>query len=141
MNKAIFILILTFLTLTCSLGQDVSNVRSYEEDGKMVILYDLLSQTDTKLFFIKLSSSDDGGKSFAPITSGIDGDANTLVGNGFNHVIIWGYSNEIASQEKDFIFKVEAFLLNKSFVSVCERRSYRITILPSSSYERTLETS
>lgn len=113
MNKAVLVLILLCFTLTCSLCQDVSNIRSYEEDGKMVILYDLLSQSDTKTFFIRVFSSDDGGKSFTPLSSGIDGDANTIVKRGFDRVITWGYPSEITKSEKEYVFKIAAVLIKK----------------------------
>jgi hypothetical protein len=113
MNTGVLLSIISFCTLTSCLAQDVSNIRSYEEDGKIIILYDLLSQSETKLFFIKLSFSDDDGKTFTLIPSGIDGDANTLVKKGFNHVVTWAYPTELTKNSKEYVFKVEAVLVKK----------------------------
>jgi hypothetical protein len=84
--------------------QSVSNVRAFEEDGTVLIVYDLFTTKSEKEFYINLYASKDGGNIFNPIYNS-KGDANRNVKSGADRTITWKPEN---IQAKGLIFKVEA---------------------------------
>jgi hypothetical protein len=84
--------------------QDISNIRSFEEDGKTVIIYDLLSINPGKQFYVKLFRSEDGGKLFKPYGIGTSGEVNTITKPGYNKIGIVEIANaSLASWRLDAV--------------------------------------
>jgi hypothetical protein len=101
--KFITLAIVGFLSIQ-SFGQCVLNVRAFEEDGTVMVLYDLFTTKTEKEFYITLKYSRDGGKVFTPIPDA-KGDANKNVKVGTERSIVWRPSS---ITEAPVVFKVEA---------------------------------
>jgi hypothetical protein len=106
-----------------AIAQDVSNVRAFQENGKAVVVYDLLSTDPTKEFYVKLFCSLDGGKTFGSMLSQVTGDANTMVKAGMGKMASWDVLKESSSAKGDFVFRVDALSVGPNGVlpSVEER--------------------
>ena len=85
--------------------QTVTNVRAFEENEKILVVYDLFS-AEEKQFFIRLMSSIDNGKSYKQINN-IVGDVNKLVKSGADRSI--SFSLEKDTVRRNYVFKVLAF--------------------------------
>ncbi len=95
-------------------AQDIANVRTFQEDGKAVIMYDLLSMDPAKEFYVKIFSSSDGGKTFNSLLTKATGDVNTMVKAGNNRMAIWDVMKETNLAKGDFVFRVDALTIGPS---------------------------
>jgi hypothetical protein len=91
-----------------SSGQDISNVRTFQENDKAVIVYDLLSTDPNREFYVKVYCSMDGGKTFGPMLTQVSGDANGIVKAGMNKMAIWDVLKESSMSKGDFVFRLDA---------------------------------
>src|SRR6267142_7181892 len=89
-------------------AQDIQNVNAFQENGKAVIVYDLLSVDPSKEFYVKIFCSNDGGKTFGTMLSKVSGDVNTMVKAGQNRMAVWDVLKESSTAKGDFVFKVDA---------------------------------
>lgn len=85
-------------------AQSVSNVRAFNEDGTIMVVYDLFTAKNEKEFFIKLYYSTDKGKTYNEATSAT-GDVNGNVKAGSDLTVTWKPTNTATN---DLVFKVEA---------------------------------
>jgi len=97
-----------FLLFPSLFAQDIQNVNAFQENGKAVIVYDLLSVDASKEFYVKIFCSSDGGKSFGTMLTKVSGDDNTMVKAGRNKMAVWDVLNESSSAKGEFVFKVDA---------------------------------
>jgi hypothetical protein len=101
-------LILLFIITTSleSKSQIVTNLRAFDQGGKILVIYDLFNVEQSGSYLVKLWASNDGGKSYFRLDS-VKGDVDNLVKVGSNRSIL-------VSQKKIFLngsktlFKVEA---------------------------------
>lgn len=89
-------------------GQDISNIRTFQENDKAVIVYDLLSTNPSREFYVKLYCSTDGGKSFGPVLTQVTGDANGIVKAGLGKMAVWDVMKESSTAKGDFVFRLDA---------------------------------
>jgi len=89
-------------------GQDITNVRAFQENNKAVIVYDLLSTDPKKEFYVKLFASTDGGKTYGNMLSEVTGDANGIVKAGNGKMAVWDVLKESNSAKADFVFRLDA---------------------------------
>ncbi len=75
-------------------GQSISNVRTFQEDDKIVIYYDILSLNPNKTLFITAEKSTDGGKTFGTRLTEATGDINKNVKVGSQKQIVWDAKKE-----------------------------------------------
>jgi hypothetical protein len=99
---------ISFTLSTSTEGQSISNVQSFQEDGKAVIVYDLLSTDPSKEFYVKLFCSTDGGSAYRPILTQVTGDVNNIVKTGNGKMAIWDVQKEANSTKDEFIFRLDA---------------------------------
>jgi hypothetical protein len=102
--------------LNSVLAQDISNVRAFQEDGKAVIVYDLLSVDPAKEFYVKIFSSSDGGKTYNTLLTKATGDVNTMVKAGPNRMAVWDVMKETSLAKGDFVFRVDALSIGPNGV-------------------------
>lgn len=101
MKKILFILNMCWCSI--SFAQSVVNVRAFEEDGIVMVIYDLYTTKSEKEFYVTLKSSRNGTV-FTPIYDA-SGDANKNVRVGSDHFILWSPKQ---SPGDSLVFKVEA---------------------------------
>lgn len=89
-------------------SQGIANIRTFQEDKKAIVVYDLLSIDPSKEFYVKLFASADGGKTFGPMLSKVSGDANTIVKPGMGKTAVWDVLKEWDKAKDDFVFRVDA---------------------------------
>jgi hypothetical protein len=103
MRTSVFSLV-CFLAAITGFAQSVMNVRAFEEDGNVMIIYDLYTTKPQSQFYVTLKMSKDGGKIYTPIFE-TAGDANKNVKVGSEHSIVW---HPVQMPTDSMIFKVEA---------------------------------
>ncbi|MBS1950522.1 MAG: hypothetical protein OJF59_000711 [Cytophagales bacterium] len=109
MNKLIFAL----LSLGFSAhAQIVTNVRAFDENGTVIVLYDLFTNKQlSREFYIRLFVSSDDGKTYSQILDA-DGDVDKYIKAGSNKQINWPGKN---MEGKGMSFKVvvaQSFILS-----------------------------
>lgn len=106
MKKNLYLLSVLFCNSIYA--QEVSNIVAFQESGKAVIKYDLLSMDVNKEFLVKIFSSMDGGKTYGGALTQISGDANKLVKSGPNRMAVWDILKEAPSAKGEFTFRIDA---------------------------------
>ncbi len=122
--KRIVLIVFGIPFLLSSLNaQDIQNVNAFQENGKAVIVYDLLSMDPSKEFYVKIFCSNDGGKTFGTMLTKVTGDANAMVKAGQNKIAVWDVLQESSTAKGDFIFRVDAISVGPNGVlpSITER--------------------
>jgi len=90
------------------IGQDISNIRAFQEGNKAVIVYDLLSTDPNKEFYVKIFPSTDGGKTYGSMINAVTGDANGIVKAGMGKMAVWDVLKESSSAKGEFVFRIDA---------------------------------
>ncbi|GCC53208.1 hypothetical protein SanaruYs_34510 [Chryseotalea sanaruensis] len=99
--------IIIFLICLRSYSQSITNVTSLQQGNNAIISYDLNGISGTS-YYVKLSYSVDGGKSFSNELVQVSGDVKSGVKSGIGKKIVWAADKEINSLDGSVIFKVEA---------------------------------
>ncbi len=86
------------------LSQSVSNVRAFEEDGTVMIVYDLFTTKPEKEFYVSLYASKDNGNTFKAVYEA-KGDVDKNVKTGTERTITW---EPASGHVVSLVFKVEA---------------------------------
>ncbi len=89
-------------------GQGITNVRTFQEDDKIVIYYDILSLNPNKTLFITAEKSTDGGKTFGTRLTEATGDINKNVKVGSQKQIVWDAKKE-GFISNSFVFRINGF--------------------------------
>ncbi len=90
--------------MTSAVAQSVSNVRAFNEDGTIIVVYDLFTAKNDKEFYVKLLYSSDNGQTYSEVT-GASGDVNKNLKADVNLTATW---KPVGIQAANLLFKVEA---------------------------------
>jgi hypothetical protein len=98
------LIITSLLVLTTAGAQSVFNVRAFNEDGTIIVVYDLFTAKNDREFYIKLFYSSDNGQTYSEVI-GAAGDVNKILKANVNLTATW---KPIGVQTGNLLFKVEA---------------------------------
>lgn len=107
MSKSVLVILVSFVFVNSICCQTVTNMRAFEENGKVLVVYDLFS-AEEKQFFIRLMSSIDNGISYKLVDNAA-GDANKFVKWGSGRAISFSLEREKNTLPESYLFKVLAF--------------------------------
>lgn len=90
-------------------AQTVTNLRAFEENGTVLLLYDLHTVGNEKQFYVTAKFSNDKGRTFNLVPSQlINGDVNQLVKLGADRLVKISYPSNAKPNLSELLFKVEA---------------------------------
>ncbi|QHT69850.1 hypothetical protein GXP67_25985 [Rhodocytophaga rosea] len=103
-----YFLLLLFFPLTCSIAQQVSNVRAESKGDVIYVFYDLKGSMDNQKYKISLYSSHNQLEEPVALVSGNIGDTITA---GNDKRIEWQAKNELSRYNGEISFEVQATLV------------------------------